>query len=305
VGRKSFGEPPPYFSSPKNTFSDLNPQTGKVSEPKFLDGEVGKFGPFEDPRHALVDWMARPENPYFSRALVNRLWGHFFGRGLVDPVDDLRETNPASNPELLDALARDFVDHKFDVKHMIRTMVTSSLYGLGSEPTDDNRDDRQNFARFYGRRLIAEVFLDATDQVCGSRSQFNGVASTARAVDLPHENFSSYFLDAFNRPRRESGCECERSASGTLSQVLLMANSDEIENKVADANGRIARLVKAGQSDAEIVEELYLAAFCRRPSPDEQAKAASFVVAAGDKRQAALEDVLWAALNSKEFSYNH
>ncbi len=178
VGRKSFGEPPPYFSSPRNTFNDLDPQTGKVSEPKFLDGDVAKFGPLEDPRHALVDWMARPENPYFSRALVNRLWGHFFGRGLVDPVDDLRETNPPSNPELLDALARDFVEHKFDVKHMIRTLVTSNLYALGSEPTSDNRDDRQNFARFYGRRMIAEVFLDATDQVCGSRSQFSGVAST-------------------------------------------------------------------------------------------------------------------------------
>jgi hypothetical protein len=249
--------------------------------------------------------MARPENPYFSRALVNRLWGHFFGRGLVDPVDDLRETNPASNPELLDALARDFVEHKFDVQHMIRTMVSSSLYGLGSEPTDDNRDDRQNFARFYGRRLIAEVFLDATDQVCGSQTKFNGVASTARAVDLPHENFGSYFLDAFNRPRRESGCECERSASGTLSQVLLLANSDEIENKVADGNGRIARLVKAGRTDAEIVEELYLAAFCRRPTQDEETKAAAYIAAAGDKRQPALEDVLWAALNSKEFSYNH
>ncbi len=306
VGRKSFGEPPPYFSSPRNTFNDVNPQTGKVSEPKFLDGDLVKCGELEDPRQLLVDWLARPDNPYFARALVNRLWGHFFGRGLVDPVDDMRETNPASNPELLDALARDFIEHRFDVKHMIRTLATSSVYGLASEPTAGNRDDRQNFARFYARRMIAEVILDATDQLCGSRSRFNGVASTARAIDLPHENFSSYFLDAFNRPRRESGCECERSASGTLSQVLLLANSDEIENKVADANSRIAGLIKAGQNDADIIDELFLAAYCRPPTADERTKTTGYVTAAGaEKRQAALEDVLWAMLNSKEFSYNH
>ncbi len=142
VGRKSFGEPPPYFASPRNTFGDNNPETGKPAEPKFLDGDLAKCSELDDPRQVLVDWMTRPENPYFARALVNRLWGHFFGRGLVDPVDDMRETNPASNPELLDALARDFVEHRFDVKHIIRTLVTSNLYGLSSEATDANRGDQ-------------------------------------------------------------------------------------------------------------------------------------------------------------------
>src|SRR5207249_5132242 len=137
------------------------------------DGPVGKFTPDEDPRHALVDWMAKPENPFFAKALANRMWGHFLGRGLVDQVDDLRETNPPSNPELLDALAKDFIAHKYDVKHVIRTICNSRTYQLSSVPNEYNEHDRQNHARFYGKRLIAEVALDAVDQVCGSRSQFN------------------------------------------------------------------------------------------------------------------------------------
>jgi hypothetical protein len=140
---------------------DINPLTGKSPEPKYLGGPLAEFSPEQDPRHGLVDWMARPDNPFFAKTLVNRMWGHFMGRGLVDPVDDMRETNPPSNPELLDALAQDFIDHKFDVRHIVRTIVTSRVYGLDSVPTDSNRHDRQNFARYYARRMIAEVLLDA------------------------------------------------------------------------------------------------------------------------------------------------
>ena len=170
LGRKSFGEPPPYYASGTVTTGERNPLTGQVPEPKYLGGDVAKFTPEEDPRHALVDWMAKPENPLFAKALVNRMWGHFLGRGLVQEVDDLRETNPPSNPELLDALAKDFLDHKFDVKHILRTIVSSKVYQLSSEPIEANKLDRQNFARFYARRMIAEVLLDSLDQATGAWS---------------------------------------------------------------------------------------------------------------------------------------
>lgn len=304
LGRKSFGQPPPYFASSNVTTGEKNPLTGKVPEPKYLDGEYPTFTPEDDPRHALVDWMAKPDNPFFAKVLVNRLWGHFMGRGLVNEVDDMRESNPPSNPELLDALARDFTDHKFDVKHIVRTMVNSCVYQLSSEPTPENRDDRQNFARFYARRLIAEVLLDAVDQTTGTKTRFGNIADSARAVDLPHEGFGSYFLDTFDRPKRVSGCECERSSGATLAQVLLLANSDELENKLASGDGGIAKLVAAGKPIPEVVEELYLTAYARQPTERERETTVSYVDSQEDKRKA-LEDVLWTILNSKEFLFNH
>jgi hypothetical protein len=304
LGRKSFGQPPPYYASATVTTGEKDPLTGKTPEPKYLDGPAPKFTPEDDPRHALVDWMARPDNPFFARALVNRLWGHFLGRGLYHEVDDQRETNPPSNPELLDALAKDFVDHKFDVKNVIRTILNSRVYQLSSEPTPDNRSDRQNFARYYGRRLLAEVFLDAVNQTTATKGGFTGVSSNARAVDLPHEGFGSYFLDTFDRPRRVTGCECERSSGATLAQVLLLSNSDEIENKIASGDGRIAKLVKEKKPIKEIVEELYLRAYARFPTADELKRNLAYVEKLDNKQQA-LEDVLWAILNTKEFMFNH
>ena len=308
LGRKSFGEPPPYYASGTVTTGERNPLTGQVPEPKYLSGPVAKFTPEEDPRHALVDWMAKPENPLFAKALVNRMWGHFLGRGLVQEVDDLRETNPPSNPELLDALAKDFLDHKLDVKHIIRTIVSSKVYQLSSEPSEANKNDRQNFARFYARRMIAEVLLDSLDQATGSKTRFSNVASTARAIDLPHENFGSYFLDTFDRPRRVTSCECERSSGGTLAQVLLLANSDEIENKIASGEGKIAKLLKEKKIDKEIVEDLYLGALSRFPTAEEQATLLKFLepfAAKPQERQLAIEDVLWTFLNAKEFMFTH
>ena len=250
--------------------------------------------------------MARPDNPFFARALVNRMWGHFFARGLFHEVDDQRETNPASNPELLDRLARDFIASQFDMKALIRVIVTSRVYQLSSEPTPGNQNDRQNFARYYARRLPAEVLLDAVDTVTGTRTRFNGVSQNARAVDLPHEGFGSYFLDAFDRPKRVTVCECERSTSATLAQVLLMSNSDEIENKIAAGQGRIAALLKAKTPPGEIVETLFLAAFSRLPNPAERQRAERFLANVGDaQQQKAFEDLLWVLLNSKEFMFNH
>jgi len=304
LGRKSFGQPPPYFASSNVTTSEKNPLTDKVPEPKYLNGEYAEFTPEQDPRHALVDWMTQPDNPFFAKVLVNRMWGHFMGRGLVDEVDDIRETNPPSNPELLDGLAKDFIDHKFDMKHIIRTLINSRAYQLSTEPTEDNKHDRQNFARFYGRRLIAEVLHDAVDQTCGTQTKFNNMSGNARAVDLPHEGFGSYFLDTFDRPRRVTGCECERSSGATLAQVLLIANSDEIENKLASGDGKIAKLLKEEKPIKDIVDELYLGGYSRFPRDEELQTTLQYVTGQENKQQA-LEDVLWTIINSKEFMFNH
>ncbi len=304
LGRKAFGEPPPYFTSPNRTLGELHPITQQPIEAKYLDGEIAKFGPEEDPRHALVDWMAKPENPYFAKALVNRIWGHFFARGIVQEIDDLRETNPPSNPELLDALAKEFLDHQFDVKYVIRLIISSRTYQLSSDPTEQNAGDHQNFARYYARRFPAEVLLDAVDQTTGTKSNFGNMSPDSRAVDLPHEGFGSYFLDAFDRPKRATACECERSTSATLSQVLLLANSDEVENKLADGRGRIQKLFDAKVSTPGMIEELYLATLSRYPTPKEIFAMEAHIQSAPEIRRG-VEDVLWSLLNSRAFLFNH
>jgi hypothetical protein len=304
LGRKSFGEPPPYYSARTRTSGEKNPRTGKPIEPKLLDGPVLEVSAEDDPRHKLVDWMAKPENPFFAKALANRMWGHFLGRGLVDPVDDMRETNPPSNPELLDALAKDFVEHKFDVKHLIRTICNSRTYQLSSEPNEYNKHDRQNHARFYGKRMIAEVMLDAVDQVCGTRTQFSKMSKQARAVDLPHEGFGSYFLDVFDRPPRSSPCECARSNGASLSQVLHLTNSPEIEDKIGSDKGRVAGMVKDKVAVEKAIEDIYLAAFARLPSAEEKQKGLEYVGKQKEPRRG-LEDLVWALLNTREFMFIH
>jgi hypothetical protein len=304
LGRKGFGEPPPYYSARTRTTGEVNPRTQKPIEPKLLDGPVLDIPPEDDPRQKLVDWMARPDNPFFAKALCNRMWGHLLGRGLVDPVDDMRETNPPSNPELLDALARDLIDHKFDVKHLLRTICNSRTYQLSAVPNEHNRHDRQNHARYYGKRLIAEVFLDAVDQVCGTRTGFNKMSRQARAVDLPHEAFGSYFLDVFDRPPRSSACECARSNGASLSQVLHLTNSPEVEDKIGAGDGRVAKLVQAKTPPDKAIEELYLAALARYPGDEERKQALDYVARKKDLRHG-LEDLAWALLNSREFMFNH
>jgi hypothetical protein len=304
LGRKGLGEPPPYYSSRTRTTGEINPHSGKPIEPKLLDGPELKIPPEQDPRHKLVDWMAKPENPFFAKALVNRMWGHLLGRGLVDPVDDMRETNPPSNPELLDALAQDFIKHKFDVKHLLRTICNSRTYQLSAVPNECNKHDKQNHARYYGRRLIAEVFHDAVDQVCGTHTHFGRMSRQARAVDLPHENFGSYFLDVFDRPPRSSACECARSTGASLSQVLHLSISAEIENKIGAGDGRIAKMVTKKTPPDRAVEELYLAAFARYPTQGERLHALTYLSRTNDQRRG-LEDLLWALLNTREFMFNH
>jgi Protein of unknown function (DUF1553)/Protein of unknown function (DUF1549) len=281
-----------------------NPSTGKVMAPRGLDGPSLTISEDEDPRQSLVDWMARPENPFFARALANRLWGHFLGRGLVDPLDDIRVTNPPSNPELLDALARDFIDHKFDVKHLIRTIMNSSTYQLSSDPTPGNTQDRQNYARAYPKRLQAEVMLDAICATTGAVETFNGLPAGTRTIQLPDEAIQSYFLDVFGRPERETACECERPREANLAQALQLLNSSDLQRKIGTPKGRLTSLIAAKKTDAEIVDELYFAALGRPPRPSEIESLTRYIAAHKD-RKAALEDIIWAVLNTKEFLFNH
>src|SRR5262249_48443537 len=200
-----------------------------------------ELGRNDDPRQALAAWMRKPDNPFFAKALVNRYWKHFFGIGLVEPEDDLRVSNPASNPELLDALADDFVKSGYDLKHLVRLIATSKAYDRSSLPNEFNASDRQNFARYYPRRLPAEVLLDALNEVAGTAEKFAGLPKGFRAAQLPDDGFNSYFLDVFGRPKRESVCECERVAEPNLSQRLHLLNSGEMESKIGDGSGRAAR----------------------------------------------------------------
>ncbi|MCA9081768.1 MAG: DUF1553 domain-containing protein, partial [Planctomycetaceae bacterium] len=262
-----------------------------------------EFTSEQDPRHGLVDWMQQPDNPYFARAFVNRMWGHFFSRGLVNEVDDMRETNPPSNPEILDYLSQEFVRSGFDMRHIVRLIATSRLYQLSSEPRPENEHDQQNFARFYARRMIAEVLHDSVDQACGTRTNFGNMSANARAIDLPHEGFGSYFMDTFDRPQRVSVCECERSPGATLAQVLLLGNSNDIENKLADGKGRIAQAFEQQRPPAEMIDELYLASLSRFPTDEERTTSLDYVQSSEDQRKAT-EDVLWTLLNSREFAFN-
>ena len=280
------------------------PRTGKSMKPKALGGPEYEYVHGEDPRRLLADWLTQRDNPYFAPAIVNRMWARLMGVGLVEAVDDMRVTNPASNPELLDYLARDFVERHFDLKHLVRRIMTSEVYGLSATPIEANAPDRRNYARYYPRRMPAEVLADAVDTVTGAYEKYPGLPKGVRAIELPDEAVNSYFLEVFGRSRRESPCECERSYAPNLAQTLHLMNSTEIQNKLSAADGRLAKLAASGKSPPEMVEELYLVALGRTPGEDELREASDYLASASNKR-AALGDLAWVLLNSKEFVFNH
>jgi hypothetical protein len=285
-----------------------NKRTGQPAVMKPLDGEPTKLQPGEDPRKKLVDWMVEPKNPFFARALANRYWAHFFGRGIVDPLDDMRVTNPASNPELLDELAKDLVDHKYSLKHLIQTICKSRTYQLSAVPNEFNKHDKQTYARFYPRRMSAEVLFDAVCQVTNSPSGFGGVPqdryAPRRAIMLPDESFASYFLDVFGRPQRLSACECERVSEANLAQALHLLNSDEVQGKLSRAGGRAEQMAKDPRPDAEKIEELFVWAFAHSPTPDQRNMALAHINQHPNDKKSAYENILWALLNTKEFVFN-
>jgi Protein of unknown function (DUF1549)/Protein of unknown function (DUF1553) len=292
----------------RSSGSVTNKKTGRPAAIKPLGADPVEVGSDEDPRERLVDWMIEPKNPFFARAVVNRYWAHFFGRGIVDPLDDMRVTNPPSNTELLDALAKDFIDHKFSLKHLVRTICNSRTYQLSAVPNEFNQHDKQNYARYYPKRMSAEVLFDAVCQVTGSPTAFNGLPqdrnAPKRAIMLPDESFASYFLDVFGRPQRISACECERVNEANLAQALHLLNSDEVQGKLSRGGARADLLAKDTRPDAEKVEELFLWAFARKPTP-EQLKVALAHIAKHEKdKKSAYENILWALINAKEFQFN-
>jgi hypothetical protein len=269
-----------------------------------LGDKPAALAPDDDPRVALVDWMTTPDNPYFARALVNRYWKHFFGRGLVDPEDDMRLTNPATNPALLDALSSHFVAHGFDMKDLIRVICRSTTYQLASEPNDSNAADRQSFSRFYPRRLPAEVALDAIDRLTGKPTGFPDVLPGTRAVQLPDPGFANHFLTVFGRPNADSACECERGGEANLAQSLHLINSADILAKLTGS--RAAALAADTTRDtAAKLDELYLVAVSRPATAEERQSVEAYLASHADNTVAAWEDVVWSLLNTKEFLFTH
>jgi hypothetical protein len=279
-----------------------HPKNKQPVVPKFLGGQPIKVEPGRDRREALADWMTAPSNPFFAKAIVNRIWKHFLGRGLVEPVDDFRITNPPTNEALLDALAEDFIRHKYDLKHLFRTIVGSRVYQLSAQPNETNKDDKQFYARFYLKRLNAEELLDGICRVTEVPEKFPGFHLGTRATQLPDPKVPSYFLDVFDRATRET--VCERKETTSVMQIMHLVSGDTINRKIRAENGLIERLVKSGKSGPEIIEELYLRTLSRFPKKEETQLAQQGISRAPSLREG-YEDLLWALLNSKEFLFNH
>ncbi len=289
----------------------ISKKTGEKITPAALGNEPKGLTADDDARVALADWLADKKNPFFAKALVNRYWKLFFNRGIVDPEDDMRDTNPPSHPELLEALARDFADSHFDLKKLVRTMVCSSAYQLSSVPNESNADERHYFSRYYAHRLTAEVMLDAVNAVTGSTSNWANQPPGTRADQLPDDSYNkgAYFLQVFGRPDSASACTCERQMTASLSQSLMLANSDDVQNKLATPHG-IADVFSADakRTELEKLNDIYLAACSRRATADEVKLASSYLASKGvdaATRKQAWEDLLWVVMSSKEFLFNH
>ena len=295
-----------------------NVKTGESLVPMALGDDVGEITPDEDPRLKLADWMSNPDNPFFAKAVVNRYWKHFFKRGLIEPEDDIRDTNPPTNPELLVALEDHFIQSGFDLKELVRVITRSKAYQLSAMPNEHNLVDEQNYSRYYPRRLQAEVLLDAIDEITGAKTKFANLPPGTSAVALPDNSYNnaSAFLQVFGRPNSQSVCECERAQSSSLAQSLHLINSAEMKGKLATGDGRAATLAKDEASVEEKVTELYLVAFSRQPSESELQTAIEYLNepvtnADGecvDEVQAAqqnYQDLIWALINTKEFMFNH
>jgi hypothetical protein len=282
----------------------VQPRTGKVMPPKFMGGPVATVPPGKDRREALADWLAAADNPFFAKSVVNRIWFHLLGRGIVDPVDDFRDSNPSANDELLTALAKDFVAQRFDVKYMIRLILNSRAYQLSAEANEFNKDDNKYFSHAVTRLLTAEQLLDAICATTGVPEKFAGLPTGTRATQLPDGEVNHVFLKTFGQPARELACECEREGDSNLAQALQLINGPTINDKVRDPNNRLGRLLAKKVADPEVLNELYLATLSRPPADGEVKAALEHVAKATDQRRA-WEDVQWALLNSKEFLFRH
>ena len=280
------------------------PRTQKVMKPRYLS--VGDFDvkPGEDRRGALAAWLTTPDNPFFAKSVVNRVWFHLMGKGIVDPVDDFRESNPSCNDELLDALAKDFGTSGFDMKKLVRTIMASRTYQLSAQPTETNRDDNKYFSHAVTKLLTAEQLLDALCDVTAVPEKFAGLPAGTRAIQLPDGEVNHPFLKTFGQPARELACECERESDGNLAQALQLINGPTVNEKIRNPANRLGKLLGGKLTEDEVLTDLYFAALSRAPFDDEKKLALAHVAKAADKRKA-WEDVLWALINTREFLFRH
>jgi hypothetical protein len=284
----------------------LQPRTGRAQPPCPLDGRPVAADSAIDRRTVLADWLTDPENPYFSRAITNRVWANFLGVGLVEAVDDMRLTNPPSNGELLTALAKYLVENHYDLKSLMRIILRSETYQRSSQTLPENMADRRFYSHFFARRMRAEVLLDALSEVTGAPTEFAGYAPGWRAEQLPDSNVNSYFLKSFGRPMRELTCECERTATPSMVQVLHMSNGNTINGKLAAKGNRIEQLLNKNLPPDQIVDEAYLSTFARFPTSDGRRELASLLEQSPkNERRAAIEDLYWSLLSSREFLFDH
>lgn len=296
----------------------VQPLRGKAQPPRPLDGRFLAMDDPADRREAVAEWLVSPQNPYFSRAIVNRVWANFFGIGLVEAVDDLRATNPSSNEKLLSAAARFLAEQKFDLKSLMRAILQSETYQRGSKALPENAADTRFYSHYYPRRLMAEVLLDAYSQVTGAPTEFRtdlrnenqGLGGKypmgIRALQLPDTKIASYFLKTFGRPDREKTCECERTTEPSVTQVLHIANGDTVNQKLAAKGNRLEKLLAEKTPDEKIIEEAYLSSLSRYPTQTEKDKLLEALSEATEsEKRPVIEDVYWAILSTKEFLFNH
>jgi hypothetical protein len=277
-------------------------RTGAPVPPKALTGPPLTLSPEEDPREWLAEWMTDPSNPFFAKVMANRIWAEIMGQGLVEPVDDLRATNPASNEPLLAHLAEEFREHGYDIKHLIRTIMTSHVFALSSTPGERNTSDLKNFSRHYRQRLRAEVLLDAVNDVLGVEEEFAAMPPGSRATRLWTHRDASLFLDTFGRPDPNQDPPCERMTDVTTPQVLHLMNSPELNHKLSLDSARPRELAKSDWSNERIVEEAFLWVYSRFPTIEESRKAVATLPEC-DERRDAVEDLFWALLNTPEFYF--
>jgi len=308
IGRKGTGLSPPISGGEEIVFfsgtgSVKHPVTGETLSPVPLFGETEEVPKDVDPREALARWMTSPDNDYFAKVQVNRIWAALMGRGIVEPIDDLRSTNPPTHPELFDALAKHFQESGYDVKELIRTIVASRAYSTGSDVNETNVGDRLNYSRHYRKQLRAETLLDAIADLTETKTSFgNAMADGARATQVWTHRIPSLFLDTFGRPDMNQDPPCERIEDSTVTQSLHLMNDRDIDRRIRSDSGRAARLAKSDLSAEQVIEEIYLAAYSRLPDAEESAYATTLINSAGSDRREAIEDLMWAMINSPEFT---
>jgi hypothetical protein len=283
----------------------VHPRRGVTMPPKALLVPADAVRPGSDRREALADWLVSPGNPFFAKAAVNRIWYHLFGRGIVDPVDDLRDSNPPASAELLQALAADFVTHGFDTKHTVRVILNSRTYQLASETNPFNAEDTRYFSHANVRLLAAEPLLDGVCQLTGVTERLFHLPPGTRAAQVPDGEFAHPFLRVFGQPPRSVACECERGSESTLEQALQLVGGRLVHDKIRAQDNRIGKLLNAGADDAGIVEDLFLAALGRLPDGSERSLALEALYRHPTNRRQAAEDLLWALINHPEFLFQH